>query len=467
MNKVLKAKMAAFCVIYGLLVSFDASAAMMQVLQMDIQPEREQGREKVTIHLSAPAQPRAFILPNPPRMVIDLPPFQWRVPAEKLAQYKGALVKNVRYARFDDQISRVVLDLSQPTAIIPVLKAVESSQANEISYYLQAEGQPLTKAEATSNQLQETLPPNKRSKLPPMQNVIGKDEQPRAGLTPYDMALEMAKKRPELVRPPLASSEPSRGVYAPVAAPNFKVTPTPQQKPESIKKVPDKPLIVIDAGHGGIDPGTIGVRKTKEKNVTLEYAKALKTALENTGRYRVHLTRSDDRFILLRERFHIARRMHANLFISLHADSALNKSARGLSVYTVSEESSDAEAAALAAQENKVDVLADMDLSHQDADVADILIDLAQRETKNKSITLADHLVAALRGKVTLLSNTHRYAGFAVLKAPDIPSALVEIGFLSHPEEEQIIQSRQHREQVVQGLVKGITNYFAQQRADE
>ncbi len=460
MNALRSAVIGAISLICTVLLPMAASAEGLQVVGMAIQPRGVHEGEVITLKLSQPVLHRAFLLPDPPRMVIDLPPFQWRVSAEDLKQYNGQLIENVRYARFDDQISRVVLDLNQSVVMKPLSDA--NAPTAEISYQLQGI-QPVNAPEVqTPPSAPKSLKPTPwRSKAPVM-------------ISPYDRELE-AIKRPAVAAPP--SGAPSQGRYA--AAP-FSATPTPQNKPTPLTQsevpaaqqeakpvLPLKPLIVIDAGHGGQDPGTIGRNKTHEKTVTLDYAKALKNALESSGKYRVALTRSDDRFILLRERFHIARRMKANLFVSLHADSALNSSARGLSVYTVSEESSDAEAEALAAQENKVDVLAEINLDTQDQDVADILIDLAQRDTKNKSILLAEHIVEAMQGKVALLNNTHRYAGFAVLKAPDIPSALVEIGFLSHPEEEQVIQSSRHREHVVQGLVQGITNYFAEQRSHE
>src|SRR5690606_36212483 len=151
--------------------------------------------------------------------------------------------------------------------------------------------------------------------------------------------------------------------------------------------------------------------------------------------YRVMLTREDDRFIMLRKRIETARKAKGDLFLSLHADSAPTRSARGLSVYTLSEKASDKEAEMLDARENKVDILSDMDLSEESKDVADILISLAQRETKNNSATLATLLVQQLGKKVKLLQNTHRFAGFAVLKAPDIPSVLVETGFVSNHQE--------------------------------
>ncbi|MEQ1789661.1 MAG: N-acetylmuramoyl-L-alanine amidase, partial [Rickettsiales bacterium] len=220
------------------------------------------------------------------------------------------------------------------------------------------------------------------------------------------------------------------------------------------------PLIVIDAGHGGVDPGTIGKNGTKEKDLVLGYAKELRNKLLKLKKYRVVLTRSDDEFIMLRGRVAIARREKASLFISIHADSAENSSARGLSVYTVSEKASDKEAETLAARENKSDIIGGMDLSTERADVADILISLAQRETKNNSATFADFLVVNLRKRVNMLPNSHRFAGFAVLKAPDIPSVLIEVGFLSHPDEEREVKSKHYRNKVVDGIADGIDAYF-------
>jgi N-acetylmuramoyl-L-alanine amidase len=223
-----------------------------------------------------------------------------------------------------------------------------------------------------------------------------------------------------------------------------------------------KPMVVIDAGHGGVDPGAIGPGGVREKDIVLDYAYALRKHLLNTGRYQVKLTRERDYFIMLRKRVDIARKHGAAIFISLHADSAPEGAARGLSVYTVSEQASDKEAEALAARENKADIIGGMNLSHEREDVADILISLAQRETKNRSALLADLLVASLQGKVALLPNTHRFAGFAVLKAPDVPSVLVETGFLSHPKEEKLLKSKTHREKVAAGIAAGVDAYFRQ-----
>lgn len=222
----------------------------------------------------------------------------------------------------------------------------------------------------------------------------------------------------------------------------------------------EKPLIVIDAGHGGQDPGAIGAHKTHEKNITLAMARALRQALLRTGRYRVALTRDSDTFIILGDRVDIARKLKADMFISLHADSNPTPDAKGISIYTISDTASDEEAAALAARENAVDQLSGMDLGAVDKDVADILIDLASRETKAKSAQLADIIVEALHPKITRLTKTHRFAGFRVLKAPDIPSVLIELGFLTNTTDEQLLQSPEYRELVTASIAKGIDAYY-------
>ena len=221
------------------------------------------------------------------------------------------------------------------------------------------------------------------------------------------------------------------------------------------------PLVYIDPGHGGPDPGTIGYSGTYEKNVTLAVAQELARQLLASGRYRVKLTRQSDMFVALRERFEMARVDHADIFISLHADSSFVGDPRGLSVYTLSETSSDAEAAALAAKENKADLIAGMDLTKQSTAVTSILIDLAQRETKNQSAHFAELLVNEL-GRVTmLLPNTHRFAGFAVLKAPDIASVLIEMGYLSNVQDEALLLSAPHRAKLAGAMLRAIDGYFA------
>lgn len=221
-----------------------------------------------------------------------------------------------------------------------------------------------------------------------------------------------------------------------------------------------KKIIVLDPGHGGHDPGAIGYSGVYEKNITLAFGKELKALLDKTGKYKVYLTRSTDKFIPLRDRVKIARKYKADLFMSLHADSAKNRSAKGLSVYTLSETASDKEAAALAERENKADVIAGLNLVEHSKEVSDILINLAQRETMNRSSEFAGFMVEEMKKKVKLVNNTHRFAGFAVLKGPDVPAVLLEMGYLSNRQEEKQLQQKSYRKKLGEATVKAIDRYF-------
>jgi len=223
-----------------------------------------------------------------------------------------------------------------------------------------------------------------------------------------------------------------------------------------------RPLVMLDPGHGGIDPGCIGASGTYEKDIVFSTAREFARQLGASGRFRVELTRNDDEFVALPERVERARAAGADLFLSIHADALPEERMRGASVFTLSEQASDKEAAALAARENKSDLVAGIDLSHHAPEVSDILFDLARRETNNESIKLARDLVSELGQRVHLLNHTHRSAGFAVLKAPDIPSALVEIGCLSNREEETLLQSDAYQRRVAAGLVRSVDDFFNQ-----
>lgn len=229
---------------------------------------------------------------------------------------------------------------------------------------------------------------------------------------------------------------------------------------EAIKDASRKRIIMIDAGHGGVDPGAIGYSGTYEKNITLAMAKELKEALDKNPRYKVYLTRSRDVFIPLRERVKISRKHNSDLFISIHADSAHNNKATGLSVYTLSEEASDREAAALAEKENKADIVAGINFAEHSKDVNDILLNMAQRETNNYSAEFATLLSFQMSKIVKTVSNTHRFAGFAVLKAPDVPSVLLELGYLSNPKEERQLKQKSYRQKLVAAAGKAIDKYF-------
>lgn len=235
-------------------------------------------------------------------------------------------------------------------------------------------------------------------------------------------------------------------------------------KAQSIKDSNAKKIIVLDPGHGGQDPGAIGYSGVYEKNITLAMGRELKALLDKSGKYKVYLTRNTDKFIPLRDRVKIARRYKADLFMSIHADSALNRNAKGLSVYTLSETASDKEAAALAERENKADVIAGLNLVEHSKEVSDILINLAQRETMNRSSEFASFMVQEMKKSVKLVSNTHRFAGFAVLKAPDIPAVLLEMGYLSNRQEEKLLQQKSYRKKLAESTVEAIDKYFENMR---
>lgn len=230
-----------------------------------------------------------------------------------------------------------------------------------------------------------------------------------------------------------------------------KSTPAQQSK---------RKIIVIDAGHGGVDPGAIGYKGTYEKKITIEMARELKEELDKNPKYKVYLTRNRDIFIPLRDRVKIARKHDADLFISIHADSARNRKAKGLSVYTLSETASDKEAAALAEKENKADIVAGLNFADHTKEVSDILLNLAQRETNNSSSEFANFLSLEMSKIVKTVSNTHRFAGFAVLKAPDVPSVLLELGYLSNPEEEKLLRQKKYRKKLAKATVKAINKFF-------
>ena len=217
---------------------------------------------------------------------------------------------------------------------------------------------------------------------------------------------------------------------------------------------------MIDPGHGGQDPGAIGVAGTREKFVALDTALAIAAQLESSGRYRVLMTRYSDEYITLKDRVVLAQTGRADLFVSVHADANHDPHIHGASVYTLSERASDKEAAALAARENSSDRIAGIDLSEHEPIVNEILYDLTRRETNNLSLRFAQALVAELGRDIALMDNTHRSAGFVVLKAPDIPSALVELGCLSNAREERKLGQAGYQMRLADSVARSIDNYF-------
>nr|WP_245582412.1 N-acetylmuramoyl-L-alanine amidase [Neorhizobium lilium] len=218
--------------------------------------------------------------------------------------------------------------------------------------------------------------------------------------------------------------------------------------------------VAIDAGHGGIDAGaTASVSKMPEKTITLGFARMLAERMNKLPGVKAFLTRDDDTFLSLSERVAIARQHHADLFISLHADTLSQKDIRGATVYTLSDKASDRMAENLAARENLSDEIAGFTIQSGPPEVADILLDLARRETQAFSIALADNVVKSFEGQVGLINNPHRQAGFQVLRAPDIPSVLLELGFLSNPEDEKLLMDEAWRSKIADLLTNAVDRY--------
>jgi len=236
--------------------------------------------------------------------------------------------------------------------------------------------------------------------------------------------------------------------------------PTVAIKPQP--KTDARPVIVLDPGHGGIDNGTKAASGEMEKSIVLEFALLLRDKIEKAGKYHVIMTRSDDTFVALADRVSFARAQQAALFISIHADALprAEGDAQGASVYTLSETASDSEAARLAETENRADVIAGVDLTSEPDDVADILIDLAQRETKTFSVQLARGVIDAMRTVTRMHKNSLKSAGFRVLKAPDIPSVLIELGYVSNRQDIKSLTSPDWREHTADSIAQAVDRFF-------
>ncbi len=260
-----------------------------------------------------------------------------------------------------------------------------------------------------------------------------------------DALAQSANGRPNTASQPAAK---------PVSAPAVKSATA--KKPDPIVRR----VVAIDAGHGGKDPGAIGRGGTYEKDITFSVARELGKRLEASGRYRVILTRRSDNFIALHQRVALARAGESALFVSLHADSVPNSDARGFSVYTLSEKASDGMTAALAERENAVDLIGGVDLSKHSKQVKTILLDLLHREVSNNSLIMANTLIEKMSPPFTPLVKPHRQANFAVLRAPDVPSILVEMGFLSNREDEKLLNMTSYQRQMADRLKVSIDKYF-------
>jgi len=422
------------------------------------------GSTRLILTLNRRIDHRVFFLNEPMRAVVDLPSVQWRIAGGEVAP--SGLVSGLRYGAFDAATGRLVLDLAQPAKLREArFDLAPSGRGQRLVLDFErstpeafAQNVQPWSASGVLRAMQANTPPPPPATIPQLQTQT--PPAPQAQPSPPAQFAQTAAPR---VAAPVAPTAPTN-----VAAPAAVASPRPPQLPNAQGGAParptGRPMIMLDPGHGGVDPGAIGVSGTHEKEITLAMAREIRRQLEQTGRYRVAMTRDDDVFIRLRDRIALARQQSADLFISIHADSmgSGNTATRGASIYTLSENASDNEAAALAARENRADIIAGVDLTRENRDVTSILIDLAQRETMNRSIVFARHLVGEMGREVLLLpQNPHRFAGFAVLRAPDTPSVLIEMGYLSNAQDELLLNRPHHRTKVAAGILRAIDAYFA------
>lgn len=364
-----------------------------------------------------------------------------------------ATAQEVRLAG-DDQRTRLVVDLSRPvefrafTLANPTRVIVDLT---DVTFAFKADNRDLRRGLVSAYRFGVFAPGKARMVLDASDPVLvdkafvlpAQDDQPARLVvelvkTDADTFARSVATAAELAPPPAADSTP--------AAPDDR-----------------RPVVVIDPGHGGLDSGTTGYSAFTEKTIVLDVALALRDKLERTGRYRVVLTRSTDVFVPLGERVRIARNNRAALFVSIHADALAqgDGQARGASVYTLSDQASDADAAHLAEKENKADAIAGIDSSDESSQVADILFDLAQRETKSFSMLFAKTLVGTMKTAARLHKSPIKSAGFRVLKAHDVPSVLVELGYMSSPEDLKHMTSGAWRDKMADAMQTAINDFFA------
>ncbi|MEQ1508841.1 MAG: N-acetylmuramoyl-L-alanine amidase [Sphingopyxis sp.] len=379
-----------------------------------------QGTEMI-LHFSSPGGEAAgFVLDGPRRIAVDVAGHE---PGPPVLASSDTILR-VRQGRLAGLGLRIVVDLAGPTIV------------NNLRYSPDGRTLTVSLGSSSANDFAEAVRAGSRTLASPV-----------GGLP--TLAMARTPQRRYQVSVPIGNGR--GGLPLPsIAGPND----------------PALPLVVIDAGHGGHDPGAIsGNGQLREAHVTLAIARRVRDALVASGRVRVALTRDSDRYLVLEERYGLARRMNADLFMSIHADAAENTSATGASIYTLSEVASDREAGRLAARENRSNILNGIDLGGQSDDVRSILIDLTQRESMNLSSDFARTLQRTGGADIPFRNASHRFAGFVVLKAPDMPSVLLETGFITNPTDAQRLASAEGQAAIARGVRQAVLTHFARRIA--
>lgn len=366
----------------------------------------DEARTRFVADLSKITDYRIFTLSDPYRVIIDMPNVSFKMP-QGLGQTGKGLVSAFRFGLFAPGKSRIVIDVVGPVHV-------------EQSFVLKAAaGQP--------------------AKL--VVDIVPTD------LKSFKQRQRLLRKKRKKVSKKTKQAALSKTI----------------KKLTNTKKPVGRPRIVIDPGHGGLDPGASGSRGSKEKNIVLAFAKVLKKQLLRLKKYDVKLTRSVDVFVPLQERVQIAENYSAALFISVHADSIskrLASTTRGATIYTLSKKGSDREARAFANKENKSDILAGLDLPEDGSAVGGILWDLTMRETKNQSLKFADYAVGRMKRKVKFTLNKKRSANFVVLRSAVVPSVLMELGYISNSKDEALLRSKKWQTSLAKEVARAVDKFL-------
>lgn len=359
-------------------------------------------RMRVVIMFDQEPKFSTLLLGNPHRLVFDLPETRFGFDENSLAA--RGIVSRVRYGLVGKNRSRLILTMRGPFDLesVQVIKNETTSGYRLVADMVATSEQQFSKKLAASN------------------DVTGSTGQ-HAGIKAASVLSDNEKGRPFIV--------------------------------------------MIDPGHGGIDSGAESLSGIKEKDLTLAFGQELRDRLMKESNIKVLMTRDDDKFLRLSERVRLARQYSADLFISIHADTINQGDIRGATVYTISDKASDSVARAMAERENKSDSIGGA-APEELPEVADILLDLTRRETHTFSLSFAEKVISSLQGQVNLINNPHRFAGFQVLRAPDVPSVLIEIGYLSNAEDEKLISNPQWRRKLADRIATAIKAFEMQKHPD-
>ena len=382
---------------------------------------------RIVVETSIAPETRIFLLENPYRLVIDTANTEWNVPNLK---HSGSItfgpVSSYRYGKPDSNTGRLVFELSEPAAPVAAFLLPPEDAGYRIVVDILDRGE--TAFSIAKEALRKTpYLANNEIDLIIQNQIYDKDYTNISDETEEAQSIQLSGRVVELISP---------------------------------LKRPKRWVVTIDPGHGGKDPGAIGLSGTKEKKITFNASRRLAEHLNNTGQVIARLTREDDSFIKLRDRIAIARKHQADLFVSIHADAAPNANAYGISVFSLSDKASDKEAELIAERENKADLLGGLDLAAQDPQAANALLGMFQRESMNESTYLAKAILEQVRSFPGGDKRGHRFAGFAVLKSPDIPSVLIEMGFLTNKQDEANLNKNKYIDKLTKKIADAILKYL-------